>query len=170
LRCLSRVGGDMDERRKKTIFFTTRTRFANRLVVAGKGVAMAAWNRTQTAHNVSRAISAAERCYGNYIIIITFTWVTSYYYHDDDDDVARTHKHRKQQIIIIIIIIIINMAPQRQCRRLNNLVASRCSRCSNSFGVVSCAAASWLNAVITLQFRADLVSRARPTDRVHFVS
>jgi len=32
----------MDERRKKTIFFTTRTRFANRLVVTGKGVAMAA--------------------------------------------------------------------------------------------------------------------------------
>jgi len=83
----------MDEKRKKTIFFTTRTRFANRLVVAGKGVAMAAWNRTQTAHNVSRAISAAERWYGNYIIIITFTWVTSYYYHDDDDDVS--HRRRR---------------------------------------------------------------------------
>lgn len=36
------VGGNMDEKRKKTIFFKTWTRFANRLVVAAKGVVMAA--------------------------------------------------------------------------------------------------------------------------------
>jgi len=35
-------GDDMDEKPKKTIFSTTRTRFANRLVVATGGEAMTA--------------------------------------------------------------------------------------------------------------------------------
>lgn len=62
--------------------------------------------RTDTA---SRAISAAGRRYGYDIIIITFTWVTSYYYHDDDDDDVSCRRRcadtdGKRQIILITII------------------------------------------------------------------